>query len=428
MFIDRKDAGIRLAERLGAYKDKKDVIVLALPRGGVVTGFEIARSLNLPLDLLVVRKIGFPRQPELAIGAVSETGVFFLNQEIISRYGISNEYIDGEIAMQKEEISNRVYLYRKGERLSGLEGNTIILVDDGVATGATVISAIRTLRKEKIGKLVLAIPVAPPDTAEELKGMVDEFICIETPFYFGAVGNHYHDFAQVLDEEIVILLEGQRIGAKINKGGWMEEPVQIPVGHVTLEGSLYLTERAQAAVIFAHGSGSSRSSPRNKFVAETLNKAGIGTLLFDLLTREEDTLYKNRFNIDLLTDRLKATTLWLKNQHQARGCKIGYFGSSTGSASALRAAADLESVSAIVSRGGRPDLAREVLHLVSAPTLFIVGGYDDLVIQLNQEAYSLIKAEKELKIIPGATHLFEEPGKLEEAARLATEWFKVHLL
>lgn len=426
MFLDRKYAGIKLAERLGAYKDRKDALVLALPRGGVVTGFEIARSLNLPLDLLIVRKIGFPGQPELAIGAVSETGVFFLNQRTISRYGISNKYVEDEIATQREEISRRVVFYRKGKSLSGLEGKTIILVDDGVATGSTIISAIRTLKKEKIGKLVLAIPVAPPDTADELKGMADEIICIETPSYFGAVGNHYHNFNQVSDEEVVKLLEGQGIGTVEDN---MEELVQIPADSVILEGSLHLSGMAQAAVIFAHGSGSSRRSPRNKFVAKTLNKAGIGTLLFDLLTREEDTIYQNRFNIDLLTDRLKAATLWLKKQPQAERLKIGYFGSSTGSASALKAAIDLEdTISAIVSRGGRPDLAGNILHLVAAPTLLIVGGYDEVVIKLNKEAYELIKSKKELKIIPGATHLFEEPGKLEEVARLAKEWFKAHLL
>lgn len=204
--------------------------------------------------------------------------------------------------------------------------------------------------------------------------------------------------------------------------------VHIPVDSVTLEGVLELPQGAEAVIIFAHGSGSSRHSPRNKFVAQVLSDAGMGTLLFDLLTRGEDTIYENRFDIALLTSRLKAVTLWLRERPQTRKLSIGYFGASTGAAAAIRAAAELgAAIGAIVSRGGRPDMAEQALENVQTPTLLIVGGYDDVVIQLNQQAYKRIKAEKELRIIPGATHLFEEPGTLEEVARLATEWFKKFL-
>lgn len=219
MFIDRKDAGIQLAQRLKKYRGQKGVLVLALPRGGVVTGFEIARSLGAPLDVLIVRKIGFPGQPELAIGAVSETGAVVLNESIISSYGVSDDYVKKEISRQKEEISRRVKLYRKGESISELEGRTIILVDDGVATGATVKAAIATLKKEKIAKLVLALPVGPPDAAAELKEMVDDFICLEVPAYFGAVGAFYEDFTQVSDDEVVEMLE--RAASDVDQG---EEP------------------------------------------------------------------------------------------------------------------------------------------------------------------------------------------------------------
>jgi len=209
----------------------------------------------------------------------------------------------------------------------------------------------------------------------------------------------------------------------------MEQIVIIPADSVELDGILYMPKKAQAVVIFAHGSGSSRHSKRNKFVATVLNDAGIGTLLFDLLTMEEDATYENRFNIELLTKRLEAATRWVKNQPQLKGISIGYFGASTGAASALFAAAGMgEEIRAVVSRGGRPDLAKKALHLVKSPTLLIVGGLDDVVIGLNQEAYDLIQAKKELKIIPGATHLFEEPGKLEETANLAAEWFRTYLL
>jgi putative phosphoribosyl transferase len=204
-------------------------------------------------------------------------------------------------------------------------------------------------------------------------------------------------------------------------------PVLIPVDHVMLEGVLAVPPDAQMVVVFVHGSGSSRHSPRNRHVAQVINDAGIGTLLFDLLTRDEDSLYENRFDIGLLTARLEAVTKWLKGQPKTKNLAIGYFGASTGAAAALRAAAGgSEVVSAVVSRGGRPDLAGDALRYVKTPTLLIVGGHDDVVIELNEEAYRIMKGEKALKIVPGATHLFEEPGTLEDAARLAVDWFVRH--
>ncbi|MFQ5834876.1 MAG: dienelactone hydrolase family protein [bacterium] len=210
--------------------------------------------------------------------------------------------------------------------------------------------------------------------------------------------------------------------------GNSQEFIYIPADSVMLEGVLSIPQGAQGIVIFAHGSGSSRLSPRNNFVAQVLRNAGLGTLLFDLLTKEEDAIYENRFNIALLAQRLKAATQWLTTQKQAKNISIGYFGASTGVAAALEAAADLGvSIGAVVSRGGRPDLAEQALARVQAPTLLVVGGNDDVVLQLNREALRFIKAKKELCIIPGATHLFEEPGALEEVARLASNWFVNHL-
>jgi putative phosphoribosyl transferase len=207
MFSDRRDAGVQLASRLKEYKGQPGVLALALPRGGVATGYEIAHYLKVPLDIVIVRKIGFPGQPELAIGAVSETGTVVLNESIISTYGVPKDYIEREISQQKKEISRRVELYRKGKRLPSLEGKTVILVDDGVATGATMKAAITTLREEKLKKLIVALPVAPAGMADEIGQMADTFICIETPFDFMAVGAYYHDFTQVSDEEVVDLLE-----------------------------------------------------------------------------------------------------------------------------------------------------------------------------------------------------------------------------
>ena len=208
-----------------------------------------------------------------------------------------------------------------------------------------------------------------------------------------------------------------------------ERQVIIPADRVKLSGILTIPKDARGLIIFAHGSGSSRLSPRNTFVAGVLQKAGMATLLFDLLTVKEDEIYENRFDIPLLTVRLKAATQWVKGQADVANLQIGYFGASTGTAVALVAAADFgKEIGAVVSRGGRPDLADQALGKVLAPTLLIVGGEDHGVIELNKKAYDRVKAEKQLEIIPGATHLFEEPGTLEEAARLAAEWFKRHLI
>ena len=205
--------------------------------------------------------------------------------------------------------------------------------------------------------------------------------------------------------------------------------LDIPLTSVTLKGDLIIPENARGIVIFSHGSGSSRFSSRNRMVAELIQKQNIGTFLFDLLTQEEDELYENRFNIDLLSDRLIETTQWLMNYKSTKNLPIGYFGASTGAASALRAAAHFKTkIKAIVSRGGRPDLAITELPQVTAPTLLIVGGLDVPVIGMNKMAFDELKSVKEMKIIPGATHLFEEPGKLLEVAELAMVWYKRHLV
>src|SRR6188474_3264623 len=208
--------------------------------------------------------------------------------------------------------------------------------------------------------------------------------------------------------------------------------LQIPTGRAVLSGNLTIPENANALVLFAHGSGSSRHSPRNQFVARTMNRAGLGTLLFDLLTPEEEArdsyTREHRFNISLLAERLVHATKWSRQQDEMRDLRIGYFGSSTGGAAALVGAAELpQDVGAVVSRGGRPDLAGDALPKVQAPTLLIVGGNDDVVIELNEMARDQMRCEVKLEIIPGATHLFEEPGGLEQVAKLASDWFALHL-
>jgi len=207
----------------------------------------------------------------------------------------------------------------------------------------------------------------------------------------------------------------------------IDAELDIPIGRITLKGRFSLPDTAHGIVLFAHGSGSSRKSPRNNFVAEVLQEKGLGTLLFDLLTESEDLFYENRFNIGLLTRRLIAVTDWVLVYSFRHKLPIGYFGASTGAASALRAAAHFkDDVAAVVSRGGRPDLAMADIPRVTAPTLFLVGEKDIPVIEWNQKALEAMKAPSKLQIIPGASHLFEEPGKLQQVADLSANWFRAH--
>ena len=227
------------------------------------------------------------------------------------------------------------------------------------------------------------------------------------------------------------MTEEEPMNAATGRGG-EERPVRVSAGPVELEGNLAVPEGAKGVVLFAHGSGSGRHSPRNRQVAGVLRGAGLATLLIDLLTEDEEAedlrTGQFRFDIGLLADRLAGATDWLRENPHTRDLRIGYFGASTGAAAALVAAAELpEVVGAIVSRGGRPDLAGDALSRVRAPTLLIVGGNDAPVIDMNEEAMDRLRAEKRLEIVPGATHLFEEPGALDEVARLAADWFQRHL-
>ncbi len=209
-FKDRTEAGRLVAEKLQHYKGKEDVLVVALPRGGVVNGNEIAKELGCPLDVIIVRKIGFPGQPELAIGAASETGAVVLNKDIIAMGGVSEQYIKDETARQRNEIERRKELYRAGEGLHPLKGKTVIVVDDGVATGATMKAAISAIREEGPRRIVVALPVSSVEAEREISLLVDEWICLHTPPDFMAIGGYYADFTQVSDDEVVEMLRANR--------------------------------------------------------------------------------------------------------------------------------------------------------------------------------------------------------------------------
>jgi putative phosphoribosyl transferase len=426
-FRDREDAGRRLAARLARYRDERPA-VFALPRGGVPVAFEISRSLEAPLDVFVSRKLGAPGQPEFGIGAVAPGGVRVLNADVVERLGIPDDYLEAVTRTETAEVERRLRHFRGDRPEPEVAGRTVILVDDGLATGVTARAAVESLRRLGPRRLVLAAPVCAAQTAELLALEVDELVCLESPSDLGAIGFWYGDFSQTSDEEVIELLERSR-----QEGG--ERTVRIPAGPVELQGSLGVPAGggARGIVLFAHGSGSGRHSPRNRRVARTLRETGLATLLIDLLTPDEEVLDlesgRLRFDIGLLARRLVDATDWLRHDPDTRDLTIGYFGASTGAGAALVAAAERpREVSAVVSRGGRPDMAGDALSRVEAPTLLIVGGEDETVIRLNEEALALLRAEKRLEIVAGAGHLFEEPGALEEVARLAADWFTRYLI
>ncbi len=430
-FANRTEAGRFLAEKLGKYDGRNDVIVLGLPRGGVPVAFEVAKRLHAPLDVFIVRKLGVPGFEELAAGAIASGGVRVLNEDVMRAIPHAHETIEVVIAREKTELQRREELYRQGHDAPEVRDRTIILVDDGLATGATMRAAVTALRQSGAARIVVAVPVGPWDTCAEIKAMADETICLNAPKFFQAVGQHYEDFSQTSDAEVRELLarSADPVGSEQNQA---TAEVQIQAGTELLFGNLTIPNNAHALVLFVHGSGSSRNSPRNRFVARMLNNTGLATLLFDLLTPEEEMIdlrtREHRFNIGLLKERLVHASKWAKEQEPTRDFQIGYFGSSTGGAAALVAATEIpQLIGAVVSRGGRPDLAGDALQKVQAPTLLIVGGNDDIVIELNEMARDRMQCEVKLEIIPGATHLFEEPGALEQVSKLAAEWFVSHI-
>jgi putative phosphoribosyl transferase len=287
--------------------------------------------------------------------------------------------------------------------------------------------------------VVLAVPVAPPGWDASIGTGADECIALATPEPFFAVGQFYADFSPTSDEQVVeCLVEAARAlepsggstvaGSSVSQPDHDEEVEVVASGGVRLGGRVTVPDAARGVVVFAHGSGSSRHSPRNRFVASVLHRSGLGTLLFDLLTTSEEHERSNVFDVDLLARRLIDVTRWLRTRPDVAALPVGYFGASTGAAAALWAAAEPGNhVAAVVSRGGRPDLAMPRLPVVRAPTLLIVGGDDHVVLQLNREAAASLRCEHEVAVVPGATHLFEQPGTLDAAAGLARDWFLAHL-
>jgi|SRR5581483_4945435 len=406
-FRDRAEAGRLLGERL-AREGLGEVAVLGLPRGGVPVARQVARALGAPLDVFLVRKLGHPGQPELAMGAIASGGIRVLNDDLVRELRLTEELI-GRVAEREEaELRRREQAYRGDRPPVDVRGKTVILVDDGLATGATMRAAVEAVRTRDPQRVVVAVPTAPPHAVRELGGQVDGLVALLAPDPFHAVGLWYEDFREVSDDAVRALLA---------------LPAEQSVVAGQAEAALVVPEGARGLVVFVHGSGSSRFSPRNRYVAGVLEEAGLATLLVDLLSAEEERVELRarelRFDIELLAGRVVDAVRWAA----ALELPVGLFGASTGAAAALVAAArEPGLVRVVVSRGGRPDLAGPALGDVRAPVLLVVGGRDELVLELSRQAQAAL-ARAELEVIPGATHLFEERGALERVAELARDWF-----
>jgi putative phosphoribosyl transferase len=439
VFADRDEAGRALGTRLRSVT-LDDPVVLALPRGGVPVAARVAEALNAPLDVMVVRKVGVPHRAELAMGAVSEEGARIVEEQVRRGVGIAPQDYDVAEQAAAREVGRLARALRGDRPPLPLAGRTVVVVDDGVATGSTARAACRAARSRGAARVVFAAPVGPTRCTEELRDAADDVVVLRTPEHFRSVGDWYRDFDQVSDAEVAAQLA--RLGPRpestpqarpdrpVTTNGGAAIDVRIPAGDVELYGHLCLPAEGRGLVVFVHGSGSSARSPRNRFVALALSRAGLGTLLFDLLTPEEERDRGNVFDIPLLARRLRLATEWLRTPASgvAVTTPLGYFGASTGAAAALTAAAEADAdVAAVVSRGGRPDLAGSRLPDVRSPTLLIVGGDDHQVLTLNRRAQSRLTCPSRLVVVRGATHLFEEKGALERVADLARAWFQTHL-
>lgn len=420
-FLDREEAAHALAGALRKYAGTHPVI-LAIPRGAVPMGRILADALEGDLDMLLVRKIGAPGDPEYAIGAVDERGAVILNDDATSA-GASQDYLDREAQTQLALIRAWRRLYAPRGPVE-LRGRTVIVLDDGLATGATMEAALRAARAQHPALLVCAVPVAAPDRLARVERLADAVVCLATPTPFRAVGLYYRNFRAVQDEDMAAAL---KTFPQARTEG--HSSVRLRAGTVELEGDLGLPSAPQGLVILAHDGASGQYCERNRFLAHALNDRGLATLLVDLLTLQEDAARSPRFDIDLMVHRLEAAVAWASLDSRVRDLPIGLFGANTGAAAALCvAAAGPPSIAAVVARGGRPDLAgASTLRQVRVPVLLIVGSADGQVLELNRAAAELMGPSASLQVVPGAGHLFVEPGAMGQLASMATAFFAAQL-
>lgn len=425
-FRDRHEAMRGLATALARYRGAH-AVVLAIPRGAVPMGRQLADELEADFDVVLVRKLGAPGQPELAIGAVDEHGSVTLNA-LAERSGADAAYVHASAAHELDVIRRRRQRYGRGRAPLPLAGRTVIVVDDGLATGATMRAALQAVRAQAPARVVCAVPVAARDSLGAVAPLADEVVCLATPSPFQAVSAYYRDFATVDDDEVERVLRGEGRHAPgpaegAGDGTGDVSDVRIAAPHAVLAGELAMPAHARGLVLFAPGGGSRRGA-RERSIAAALQRRGIGTLLVDLSTVDEGHDPAARGDVPRLAQRLQAALAWAGDVG-APGLPVGLFGSGTGAAAALIvAAAHPREVAAVATAGARVDRVDEdVLAQVRTPVLLLVGGEDGAVLACNRQAQAAMARWASLEVVEGATHRFEEPGALARVAEAAGYWF-----
>jgi len=419
-FRDRKDAGEQLAAVL-KQKGYVDAVVLGIPRGGLPVATEVARAVGGILAVVVARKLGAPGNPELAIGATTASGITYINEGVARAVGASQAYIDAEKLRQVLEAQRREELF-DGHRRPGLKDRTVIVVDDGVATGATAIAAIRATKAEGAKRVVIAVPVGPPEMIELLGKEADEVVCLESDPGFWAVGQYYDNFDQVSDQDVRALLNA-----------YAAPPPAPDSTHVTIKRNQInlagiLTTPAGAGpfplVIFVHGLGSGKDSPRNVTIAAHIVDSGIATLLFDLSGHGESSADPHD-GLGAYVADLQAAFAWATVAPQVKNDAIGIAGSSLGATIAVKALIEGHvKPRTMVLRA--PPVEPEDFRRIDVPSLVLIGSLDPLRSDVEWGATPC--PQLTLSVVQGASHLFEEPGTLEQALRLTVGWFVQHLL
>ena len=425
-FTDRSEAGRRLAERVRAFA-AADPVVLALPRGGVPVGAELARRLRVPLDVLVVRKVGLPGRAELGVGAIAEDGQVCFDDGALARIGLSRDALAATVREERAELARRLEVYRGSSAVPELSGRDVVVVDDGIATGGTARAALRMVRRQQPARLVLAVPVASHAAVEMLGPEVDHLVALAVPENFRSVGEWYRDFAQLSDGDVTAVLAGLE-GPAAESGA--ERAVRIRVGGTHLDGELAMPAEGRGGVVVGLGRG--REDPRQRAIAAMLRRAGHATLLLDLLPPEEADQGREQgegaVSAGVLSERLAAAVGRLRRSTGAVDGSVGLFASGPAAAAALTVAADRPGeVAAVVLHGGRIDLAEEALPAVRAPVLALVQRNDSVVRELAEWALGRLGTVHELRVVPGAEQLLDGAGAWREAGDAAVEWFGRHV-
>ncbi|MFD6952905.1 phosphoribosyl transferase [Nocardiopsis sp. TSRI0078] len=431
-FADRSEAGRRLAERVRPFA-VNDPLVLALPRGGVPVGAELAERLDADFDVLMVRKIGLPGRPELGVGAIAEDGRVLYDDLALARMHVPRQALSDTVAAERDELDRRRRVYRGERPAPRIAGRDCVVVDDGVATGGTARAALRMIRQAGPAQLVLAVPVASPEAVELLREEADALVVLSAPDNFRAVGEWYREFDQLSDGRVTEILAER---AHTRPPPDTARGVRVRAGQVYLDGDLTVPADLHGAVVMASEEG--RGDQRWRSVSTVLQRAGYATLVLDLLTGQERSSEgggsgsgapeDGGVGTDVLGERLRAAVTWLRRAADAADEPLGVLASGGAAAAALVTAAEQpRDVAAVVVHGGRIDLAGDSLPQVRAPVLVLLEGEDSFVRELGEWARGRMGGPTDLRVMAGAERLLGDSGEWRRVASEALDWFDLHL-